>query len=368
LNPLPQYVLGDEIRWPRDGWLIETPGFCKRADHNVCASFYVSISLRKGLHQCPFGYACYSAGDSKTFISALCVKKKSDPKKLTNRTHPAFYPEFTESDVLAILTRYDKVAEPYKKIGQTLPTLRQDIELAKRGAEESMNLAQTIAHEIRNFNRDIKSSAEEVLWQVDSNPHPAIPTIQEKGQTIFALSSLISVRLSALDFDNNPESIVSGGTTEQRLHSKFYKARQCLTEWAYRNGEKRIDLDGSCYKPVSLYQIFDLIPFLVLENAIKYGPFGEVILVTFYQDGNGSHVRISSYGPPVDADELKVLGLSTFRTRAAKEYVKPGTGLGLKLVRKIANLHNMGVEFKCEGPVRQIEGKKFMKFIVELHY
>lgn len=368
MNPLPQYLPNTAQKWPIDGWLIETPGHCKRADHAKCAAFYADIALSKGVHRCPSGYACYSGGDGNFYSSGLRVKNVSDMRKLEARSHPAYYPEFTESDVMAIVARYERAAEPFIKINRTLPGLQQSIENAIKTSEFSRDLALTIAHEIRNFNRDIKSSAEEVLWQIDANEHPDLPAIKEKGQTIFALSSLISVRLSTLDFDNNPTSITAGGTTDHRVHSKFYKARQCLTEWAHRNGEKRIDLEGNCFKTIPLFQIFDLLPFLILENAVKYAPFGEVILVVFDRDAKSNTVTVSSYGPPVEQDELAALGTSTFRTRAAQEYVRPGTGLGLKLVRKIAEMHKMTVEFGCDGPERLVNGKSYRKFSVVLHY
>ena len=93
-----------------------------------------------------------------------------------------------------------------------------------------------------------------------------------------------------------------------------------------------------------------------------------MVLVSFDQKNSRKFVTISSYGPPVSPDEIQHLGKSNFRTKAAQEYVKPGTGLGLKLVRKIADLHHMAVEFKTAGPERIIEGKRYTKFIVDLYY
>jgi signal transduction histidine kinase len=83
----------------------------------------------------------------------------------------------------------------------------------------------------------------------------------------------------------------------------------------------------------------------LITNALQYAP--ENTSVKFLVEGNGSGgvaVVVEDEGKGIAADEIPKLFQKYFRGRAAQS--KPGAGLGLYLVERIAHLHggSVGVE------------------------
>ena len=76
----------------------------------------------------------------------------------------------------------------------------------------------------------------------------------------------------------------------------------------------------------------------LLDNAVRYSPSGSVIDVTLEQDG----FTVRDNGPGVSPDALARMGERFYRPPGQEQ---TGSGLGLSIVRRIASLHGMTVNF-----------------------
>ncbi len=95
--------------------------------------------------------------------------------------------------------------------------------------------------------------------------------------------------------------------------------------------------------PALLEQIFTNL----LENAVKYGPDGGVILVSGSVAPSLVRVRVSDDGPGIPAEDLGNVFDSFYRARRGDRTV-PGTGLGLAIARGLTEA--MGGTIEAHSP------------------
>ena len=74
----------------------------------------------------------------------------------------------------------------------------------------------------------------------------------------------------------------------------------------------------------------------LLDNAVKYGPRGQVIRIRAVADGLFLRLEVTDEGPGVDAADVDRIWEPFWRAAGS---VEGGTGLGLAIVRELANGH-----------------------------
>lgn len=84
----------------------------------------------------------------------------------------------------------------------------------------------------------------------------------------------------------------------------------------------------------------------LVDNAVRYSPAGALVRVGLEREGAGVRLTVTDQGPGVAAEDLARLGQRFFRIAGTEE---PGSGLGLSIVQRIAELHGASVLFE-PGP------------------
>ena len=78
----------------------------------------------------------------------------------------------------------------------------------------------------------------------------------------------------------------------------------------------------------------------LLANAVKYGDTGAVVRLRASFDGDGCvEITVSDDGPGIGGDELDMVFERYYRAQSGRTAEVPGSGLGLYIVRRIAELH-----------------------------
>jgi signal transduction histidine kinase len=101
----------------------------------------------------------------------------------------------------------------------------------------------------------------------------------------------------------------------------------------------------------------------LLWNAVKYGDAKRPIRVRVEASGDEARISVHNWGAPIDADEQHLLFEPYRRTAAADAGGQLGWGLGLALVRGVAEAHGgsvrvessleRGTTFEVRLPIRQ---------------
>ncbi|WP_287031055.1 hybrid sensor histidine kinase/response regulator [Pseudomonas sp. UBA6310] len=96
----------------------------------------------------------------------------------------------------------------------------------------------------------------------------------------------------------------------------------------------------------------------VLSNALKYAPGKALLIGCRHRDG-GLAIEIHDRGPGIDAQDLPHLFDEFYRVRRSRDHDVEGVGLGLSIVKRIAEMLGLGVRIRSRpghGTSVAIEG------------
>jgi len=166
--------------------------------------------------------------------------------------------------------------------------------------------------------------------------------------TIFYTAGLLAARMAFSDFELNPQLISRQARLRTGIYKKFDKACHILTKEARAKGVP-IKFIGNSTFEIEALQAFELVPFVILENAVKYSPPDQSVEVNFYEIKHQElEVTINSMGPKLSNDEHARLFERGMRGGNAINSNVSGEGLGLYLAKTLCALN--GVKIWVEEP------------------
>ena len=335
MNVYPFPFIDDDDDTPSSGLLHAPPAFCQKAQKTKCAAHYASIKDTPGPSTCPFGFSTFvnHTREGVTVFSGLRIVGHEDRRNARLRLSPNEYvPRFSQQLVQDIIER----ARPAQNLLSGRLDLLQRIETLERLQKAQQDFSSLILHEVRKLNGQLKGQSEELLRLTSSESSQ----LKYRAENIFATSTLISVRLDAYDFETNPELATSGEKRTVGIYKKFEKSKHSLQVVSFAES-KKINLEGQSYSQVKAYPVFDLLPYVLLDNALKYSPRDTEIRIHF-SETSGTIVTVSSYGPILDNDETHAIFKRGYRGRHAASI--SGTGIGLYLAKRISDAHDFDLK------------------------
>lgn len=226
-------------------------------------------------------------------------------------------------------------------------------------AQQDMNL---LVHDLRALSTAIYNSALEAQTWIDrSNFYEA----KKRVENVLASQGMLKMRTDALDFVGNPASIIQ----EQSIHPfrKIDKVIRSFKSMAFSQ-RKVLSLSGSSFGRIRGPDIFELIPYVLIDNAIKYSPESYPIDV-FASESDRFCFSVKSYGPHIAEEEKEEIFAKGVRGRAAVTSSVPGSGVGLHIVRKLIT-ENFGgsISVEQESASDLVEGLHYHRttFTVEV--
>lgn len=343
-----QVVLGE--------FLDISPTCLENIKNRRCSGFY-DVLLRRpdlttGFYICPKGYSVYVYRSHDKIRVFPCLRRQEDRRKIKRRVaNDNFYLPVLKTIKLQALINHD---------------IHMSNQVDKLEAAEG-NIY-SITHDFKSLNARIKQHCETIFSQYpeDSNTPVDVPHLFGILKEIMFCSTMIDGRFAMLDFEQAPEEYLKSSPFTCNIFKKFDKIRMLLSN--YMRKHVKINLRGNCYKCITAYSSFEFIPFLILENAIKYSsPQGEID-VTFEVDADNLQVMISSFGPFCSSDDIQHVFEKGYRGQYAKGFCK-GHGLGLFFVKKIADLHNIRLGLETpKVPTGTINGIPYSNFDIVLYF
>lgn len=230
-------------------------------------------------------------------------------------------------------------------------------------------------HELRRFGTVVLDNAVELSKTigVDSEGKPLnlvlgldkADILRGQATTILYTVQLMFARLNLIDIEIDPRQFEKTTRVTMGVYTKFDKARKMLREVA-KHQRVRVKFDGHSHRQLPLYPVFDILPFLLLDNAVKYAPSNSEIVVEFLEINGYIQVTVNSLGPEVAPDELLKLTDKWFRGSNAKTFTKEGSGFGLYFSKFICDMHGIRFEISQKGNPFEFNAVPFRTFVVDL--
>lgn len=207
--------------------------------------------------------------------------------------------------------------------------MAREMERSEREVRESIA---AIAHELRTpltvlrgrlqgmadgvFTPDAKG-IEGLIFQTD-----ALAQIIEDLRTLsLAMSGRLVMRPTMIDLASEADRAIDAFSAE--LASAGMLAERNLTP-------VRLAADGARLRQILL---------ALLDNARRYAASGGVVRIETGSDGNGAFLRVLDRGPGIAADDAERLFQRFWRADDSRSRDSGGTGLGLAVVKAIAEAH-----------------------------
>lgn len=194
-------------------------------------------------------------------------------------------------------------------------------------------------HDVRHINADIKSAAEDLKFILQGYPVDLQRSDVQVGR-IKAMAEILSARLDFLDYFANP-SLATQAQVPIAVFKKVDKAKRVLASRAFERNV-RLSLRGAGTAKVAGPRVFDVVPYIVIENAIKYSPSGETVEVEYGEKGADVVVAVRNIGPALDDREKESIFLPGYRGRRAVESDVRGTGLGIYFAKMVVERYLHG--------------------------
>ncbi|NLI37338.1 MAG: sensor histidine kinase [Bacteroidales bacterium] len=134
---------------------------------------------------------------------------------------------------------------------------------------------------------------------------------------------------------------------------------------------KEVNILSEAFTIHNCLPIMEIIPTLLLDNALKYAISGTEINIYIEKTNYGKKLSVENIGPKLDIDEQNSI-FSLYRGRNAKATKIQGQGIGLKIVHQIFMAQkwlntDIGI-FSSESNVIFNNNIPYSKFVISLFY
>ena len=325
-----------------------------------CLAYYEKLSKEKatGFFTCPYGFSS-------------CVHETIVGKRIYTgfRIEGSYKKGLIKCPSKSI---YNPILS--KEKARALIDASETIATQNRTLNNNEAMFGSFTHEIKKLNAQIKEHSEFILQAfslIDESidlTQAEIQIIASRVKTIFLSSSMINSRFSLLDYERNPDILTQGSLFDCGVYRKFDKISQIFKN--YKQKGIPINIYGTSYAQIRAYPSFELIPLLIIENAVKYSLNREhPIDITFTETEKELTIVVKSYSPYCPPDEIGHIFTKGFRGNNAKKVSSDGQGLGLYFVSLLCGIHGIKILASSDyASINYVDGIPYAPFRVTLKF
>lgn len=211
-------------------------------------------------------------------------------------------------------------------------------------------------HEINRWAAQVNSIATRMLLR-DKNADFStnFETASRDMKSLYKASTMLIDAFDYLNIFYNPLSAAYGRKRPVDLYKLVDKIRIILMGAEGASLNKKICIFGSLRCSIDLYESFKIIPFCLLQNAIKYS-FDSDINITFSSSFSDVEMSVESSGPPIEESEKAKIFERGYRGQWSKKIHHEGLGVGLYIAKLVADAHGVEIRVRSVQKNYQREG------------
>lgn len=230
-------------------------------------------------------------------------------------------------------------------------SLENDI---RKSSNDDMNL---IIHDLRQLSSAIYNAAQEAL--IFFTHHKYDNVVTDLIGNIVAAQQMLKIRTDMIDYSGG-----GGQRIDVDYVPVFRRVDKVVRSFrpAANRSRLKIELSGTSYSASHGPNILEIVPYIIIDNAVKYAPHNDSIDVQVWDSGSWVNFSISSLGPEILPEEKELIFERGYRGEATRARSDAGSGLGLFICKNIVDefkgtieVHIGDSEIKTQkGPCRQI--------------
>lgn len=336
-----------------NGYVFQANTYCKKnCAKGKCSQFYASLPAQTSIITCPHGFSVcvyYTKFGDKLVFPSLKIDDTFDNKKIS-----------------AIKPYLGK--EPFVNLSRNQLITIIENEINTISAKEQLT---NISHEIKNIDAQIKEHCEKIFNQFDFDERSyniqreEIAELYNTLKTIYICSSIIHSRYTMISYENDDKSSKKETIVLNSIYRKFDKMRRVFN--GYKSKNVNISITGTSYSKLRAGTSFEMIPLLILENAIKYSRENSYVSIAFNENGNLLTVEVASLTPYCSREELTHIFEKGFRGKNASS-VANGSGLGLYFVKKLCDSFGIQIEALSSDKITTYDNVPYSTFTIKLTF
>lgn len=232
-------------------------------------------------------------------------------------------------------------------LGVTAGMMAVTAQRAQKLARQQMELVAGVTHELHTPITAIRSAGQNLADGVVADPSQVKrygTLIEREGQR---LSQMVGLMLELAGLQSGRAPSLQPTAVEEVLEGALEDCR-----WLLAERQARVEKDIGPGLPAVMGDAGALRRALrnLVENAAKYGGRTPWIGVRARTVGREVEVTVENRGPGIRREDLPHLFEPFYRGREVKAGGVPGSGLGLSVVRRIAEAHRGRVSVAAGGP------------------
>jgi signal transduction histidine kinase len=185
-------------------------------------------------------------------------------------------------------------------------------------------------HEIRSMNTSLYHIGYELQEKLQYDEKIKLAL----AKNVVALSELISDRIELADLTVSNVLTARPSNKGVTVYKKFDKMARCYNAYAKKR-QITINIVGDSRTQVREVEHMDMIPLVVIDNAVKYSPDRSDVEVSFQEDDTHVHCAVASFGPKIEPEESDEIFSRERRGVHAVNSGKSGTGIGLFFLKQL---------------------------------
>ncbi len=227
--------------------------------------------------------------------------------------------------------------EPTSEEAKILQTqLNEAIDRLDRTMEELRDFATTISHQLRNPLASAKSVLEVLLKEdLQDTVRIEIEKVKRNIDRMVEITSQLLLiaraqHTTTKSFEEEDLSSLILESIDQVIHRY---SREIVIDPVQ-------EIKIRCVGPLLVHALANL-----LDNACKYSDPEKPVILHVEEEKDRVRIEVCNYGEPIPEQDRDKIFLKFFRAGNAKN---EGLGLGLAVVKAIADLHRAQVQYVCE--------------------
>lgn len=221
-------------------------------------------------------------------------------------------------------------------------SIRKEMSLVR----QQRNFLLSITHELKTPLAAIKLCIETLDKHRELSPEKRENLQNNALSNTERLGKLIDKVLLATRIESNHQSVSENELDLAKASHQI--VRRFIESHLIQESQIQLTTDSVSYSKIDP-QYFDSILTNLIENAIKYGGDGK-ILINLKRVNNSVELSIADQGPGINPKNKAKIFEKFFREGNEETRTKKGTGLGLFIVKKLVELHNGSIRVENNHP------------------